>query len=268
MTSWKQEPNRKMICTENNTISLDLWIVSRIERRWSDKFLLSVVQPIIGILAVLLNLSFLIVVAKRKSMHTTTNVYLANLAIADLFYSAYTTIIHLTETSLSPINRDVYFYGAIGCILDPYLRHLGFYASLLFVNVVSYERFLAICHPLQHRAIASKRRTASLVLVGWITAVILSIPKSLTVATYTAFCASYPDGYSHYPNIIGTCQGTKFIPRSIYRPILHTAFWFEMGSFILSVFGKCSVLPSRETSRSNKCSVCCTETQCFAKVPC
>ena len=78
--------------------------------------ILAVPQPVIAFSGVLLNALFIIAVALNKNMHTITNNYLVNLAIADLmfltFYTTYSTIKILTK---SPFTGNWVFLRPYGC---------------------------------------------------------------------------------------------------------------------------------------------------------
>ena len=133
--------------------------------------------PLITAFGLLCNSAFIFVVYRVKAMHTITNVFLVNLAIAD--FSLLT--VGLSQYIGSYANSPKYdlgfsFYTVFGCITPNFLIYLCYYASLWTVTLVSVERYLAVCHTIWHRHVKSTRRALRLVVVTWIISVLFAIP--------------------------------------------------------------------------------------------
>ena len=114
----------------------------------------------------------MVVLVYVREMHTITNFYLGNLAIADLMTLLLTSIRYFRQ-----------FYGSRGfvkaeniessvwCTLDKAVPHVFFFASVGFVTLVSLERFLAVCFPIKYRNANSKARAIKYVTFTWILAI-------------------------------------------------------------------------------------------------
>ena len=133
--------------------------------------------PLITAFGLLCNSAFIFVVYRVKAMHTITNVFLVNLAIADFSLLAIGFSQYIGSYANSPIYYLGFsFYTVFGCITPNFLIYLCYYASLWTVTLVSVERYLAVCHPLWHRHVKSTRRALRLVVATWIISVLFAIP--------------------------------------------------------------------------------------------
>ncbi|XP_077050928.1 formyl peptide receptor 2-like [Siphateles boraxobius] len=115
--------------------------------------------------------SVVIWVASFRMKPSVTNVWLVNLAVADLIFC-------LTQVTL--LIRYLFFehwpFGVFLCKLDGFFKYANMFCSVFLLAVISVDRALCICLPVFTR----KRRTlcaARVVSVGvWIVAVIFSSP--------------------------------------------------------------------------------------------
>ncbi|XP_063966419.1 neuromedin-U receptor 2-like [Lytechinus pictus] len=157
------------------------------------------------------NLLFLFVVARVRSMRTITNMYLTNLAIADLFYLSVGVGEKLWRYHISPVKDDRTPFGNIGCVFFPFVVDTTYTASVLLVTMVTVERYYAICKPFWHRRMATRKRTIKLIVATWI--VSLCLAAMLIPGHYPMVyrCLIYPDDpkYDGYPSLNGYCSAVK-----------------------------------------------------------
>ncbi|XP_071792574.1 neuropeptides capa receptor-like [Asterias amurensis] len=133
--------------------------------------MLTVVMPILFVVGLAGNLAFLFVMVRVSWMHTVTNYYLANLAVADISFLVAAIGEKMWGYWATPIELDTAsFMGRSGCIAFNLLKLITFFASLFLVTLVSLERFYAICKPVQHWMLSDKGRTVKLVGVCWLLA--------------------------------------------------------------------------------------------------
>ncbi|XP_056120134.1 formyl peptide receptor-related sequence 1-like [Rhinichthys klamathensis goyatoka] len=115
--------------------------------------------------------SVVIWVASFRMNPSVTNVWLVNLAVADLIFCL---------TRVTPLIRDLFFdlwpFGEFVCKFNAFFKYANMFCSVFLLAVISVDRALCICRPVFTR----KRRTlraARVVSVGvWIVAVIFSSP--------------------------------------------------------------------------------------------
>ena len=144
--------------------------------------IITIVIPIVVALGLFGNITFLFVIFRLKSMRNMTNLYLANLAIADMCVLIAASIQYFSSYVYSaPLDVSLIGYTfrtPFGCSLPNLLNYSCYFASIWFITLVAMERYLAICHPLKHIVIRSKGRAFRLILLAWL--------LSLTMGVFSA----------------------------------------------------------------------------------
>jgi len=92
--------------TGSDFVYLNSSIVSRFKYDEVGAFVVSVIMPCILCLGCISNVAFIIVFVRVRSMRTTTNVYLVNLACADLAFLLSVISDKLIRYSVSPFSAD------------------------------------------------------------------------------------------------------------------------------------------------------------------
>ncbi|XP_043073268.1 C3a anaphylatoxin chemotactic receptor-like isoform X3 [Puntigrus tetrazona] len=154
--------------TSNTTLSLHS--NSKIST-YHDKTTVDIVFYTIIVLLGTTGNSLVIWVTGFRMNPTVTNVWLINLAVADLIFCL-TRAISLTKS----IFFDHWPFGLFLCKFNGFFKYANMFCSVFLLAVISVDRALCVCHPVLTR----ERRTlcaARVVSVGvWIVAVIFSSP--------------------------------------------------------------------------------------------
>lgn len=179
-------------CHSNNTIVMEPFLMALVLRSRRDEILVSIIQPIIAVIGQILNGVFIALVFNKESFKSTTNIYLGHLAIADSIFSTYSATINLVAWIMIPFNNERSFMGPLGCIFNEFIPYACYYTSLFLVTVVTIERYLAICDPMRHRQIVTKRLTLKLVTACWIGGLIFAVPSTFQEGKYFPACVVYP----------------------------------------------------------------------------
>lgn len=119
------------------------------------------------------NILVIIVVLKRRSMHTTTNCYLFSLALADLLLLLSAA---LPATAQPFYIRDEWPWGHALCSLVVFVQYLGANASALSITAFTIERYIAICHPMKAQIMCTTERAKKIIIALWCFAVIYCAP--------------------------------------------------------------------------------------------
>ncbi|XP_022105717.1 galanin receptor type 3-like [Acanthaster planci] len=160
------------------------------------EILLQVLYGLIGSLGILGNgLVCFVFIAKRKSFGSITNLLILNQSLIDLGDSILFLAIRFGY--VAPFN-DVTVWGEVVCRLwiSEYFMWALFIASTVNLVFVSLERYLAICHPVKHRNIFTKRIAKFGMALVWII--------GLTYQAYWPFIQFYAEGecYPLWPSVI------------------------------------------------------------------
>ncbi|XP_022102644.1 thyrotropin-releasing hormone receptor-like [Acanthaster planci] len=170
--------------------------------------MITIIYPCLCTVGLVANLAFLVSVWRVKYMRTITNIYLSNLAVADIIFLVTGTSFGLWKYFVTPVTSDFSLCGGpVGCFALVHLNATPFQASTLLVTLVSLERYLAICRSIYHHRINSQKRTVGLVVCVWLAAILLSSVLSSSGTEYTTTCVSWPaeDKYRSYPQTIASC---------------------------------------------------------------
>ncbi|GMT06690.1 hypothetical protein PENTCL1PPCAC_28864, partial [Pristionchus entomophagus] len=127
-------------------------------------FSVSTLVGVPGNLFVLLSILFF------RDMRTISNIYIFNLAIADLIYLLGTPMI-----IIKAITKTWPFGNAL-CKLYLTANGLSQFASAAFIGVLSFDRYLAVCRPVQATEWRTFRFAVSISIIAWIMVAVESIP--------------------------------------------------------------------------------------------
>ncbi|XP_073679060.1 chemokine XC receptor 1-like [Garra rufa] len=87
------------------------------------------------------NILVLVILALYESLRSLTNVFILNLAVSDLLF-----------TFGLPFWASYYIwgwtFGEVGCKAVKFLFYVGFYSSVLFLTLMTVQRYMAVVHPL------------------------------------------------------------------------------------------------------------------------
>ena len=188
---------------ERNVTSVEALDDQYLTVSWS---VILIFVPVVTAFGLLFNSAFIFVVYHVNAMHTITNVFLVNLAIADFSLLAIGFSQYIGSYANSPIYYLGFsFYTVFGCIAPNFLIYLCYYASLWTITLVSVERYLAVCHPLWHRHVKSTRRALRLVVATWIISVLFAIP-TIPKKYIQTICVFSSDIGSEIVELIPRCR--------------------------------------------------------------
>ncbi|XP_069057643.1 olfactory receptor 1G1-like [Pleurodeles waltl] len=118
-------------------------------------------------------------------LHTPMYFFLIQLSILDIIY---------TSDIFPQMLVHFFLEGALvslkGCLLQMYLFLAMASVESLLLTVMAYDRYVAICHPLQYLYIINKDMCVLLVAGSWALGLINAIPHTALVSTLS-FCASH-----------------------------------------------------------------------------
>ncbi|XP_068943574.1 olfactory receptor 2A7-like [Petaurus breviceps papuanus] len=102
-------------------------------------------------------------------LHTPMYFFLSHLAIVDISYAC-NTVPQMLANLLDPVKPISY----AGCITQTFLFLTFAHTECLLLVVMSYDRYVAICHPLRYSVIMSWRVCITLALTSWVLGCLLA----------------------------------------------------------------------------------------------
>ncbi|KAM6932822.1 olfactory receptor 4B13-like [Lycodopsis pacificus] len=158
------------------------------------KYLLFMIVMCIYVVIVGSNLLLIVVICMNRSLHEPMYLFLCSLFVNELFGST-----GLFPFLLVQILSDIHTLSAPLCFLQIFFVYS--YGSLEFTNlaVMSYDRYLAICYPLQYNTRMTYKKTAILIALTWLYPFI-GIPVLLSLSIPLQRCGNimnkvYCDNY-------------------------------------------------------------------------
>uniref|UniRef100_A0A8C6WIS0 Olfactory receptor n=1 Tax=Neogobius melanostomus TaxID=47308 RepID=A0A8C6WIS0_9GOBI len=147
------------------------------------------------LLMIFCNVLLVCVIALNRSLHEPMYMFLCSLFINGLYGSA-----AMFPFLLVHILRDVHIVPAAFCFLQIYIIYGYGTIEFLLLAGMSYDRYVAICHPLHYRTRMSQSKTAALIFLPWIyvlllQGVMISLSSSLELCGNVinkVYCDYYP----------------------------------------------------------------------------
>ncbi|KAI1278372.1 Thyrotropin-releasing hormone receptor [Halotydeus destructor] len=113
------------------------------------------------------------VVLRTKDMRNSTNLFLVNLSIADLFVLITCAPTVLVELHSKP---EVWYLGALMCKSVSFIELLVAHSSVLTILGIGFERYYAICRPLEASSKLTRKRALLIIAIIWFTSLISCLP--------------------------------------------------------------------------------------------
>ncbi|XP_072050080.1 apelin receptor A-like [Amphiura filiformis] len=137
------------------------------------KIFILIIIPIVAGLGILGNGALLFVVYRVQEMRTVTNFYLCNLAVSDATLLITTMIRFMWTYFSTPIEFAFSsFHSGAGCALVWLITYLCYFTSVFLITLVTFERYLAISHPLSHRMLKGRTWTVRMTISIWLISLI------------------------------------------------------------------------------------------------
>ncbi|XP_030191438.1 olfactory receptor-like protein OLF4 [Lynx canadensis] len=128
------------------------------------------------------NLLIILAISTDPNLYTPMYFFLANLSFVDICFTSTTVpkmLVNIRTQSKVITYED--------CITQIYFSILFAVMDIFLLSVMAYDRFVAICHPLQYTVIMNLQLCGLLVLVSWIMSVLYSLLQTL-MAFQLSFC--------------------------------------------------------------------------------
>ncbi|XP_076713640.1 olfactory receptor 14C36-like [Callospermophilus lateralis] len=134
---------------------------------WDLSFLYFTVFPMTYLGTLLGNLLIITVTTADQNLHTSMYFFLRNLSILDMCYIS-VTVSNACVNSLTG-NRAI---SVAGCATQTFLVFFCAYVEMLFLTIMAWDRYLAICQPLQYLFIMNPQICVRMTLATLISGVL------------------------------------------------------------------------------------------------
>ncbi|EGW12865.1 C-X-C chemokine receptor type 2 [Cricetulus griseus] len=193
-----------------------------------NRYAVVIIYVLVTLLSLLGNSLVMLVILYNRSTCSVTDVYLLNLAIADLLFA-----LTLPVWAASKVNG--WIFGTAMCKIFSFVKEVTFYSSVLLLACISMDRYLAIVHATS--TLIQKRHLVKFVCITmWVLSVLVSLPililRNIVKAnSFTLVC--YEDAGN---NTTKWRMVLRFLPQTIgfLLPLLIMLFCY--GSTLRTLF--------------------------------
>ena len=133
----------------------------------------------IALAAIIGNVSLYIIVYKNKDLRTVTNLYILNLAAADIMVS----VLSIPFTVVTIITER-WVFGDTACVVLGFFTILSFIASVMSLGMIAINRYFYIVKWNTYLKTFSKRKALLYVAAVWAVSIFLASPPLLGWAEY------------------------------------------------------------------------------------
>ncbi|XP_067386065.1 olfactory receptor 6F1-like [Emydura macquarii macquarii] len=195
---------------------------------WYFRISLAVLFSIMYFLTILGNMTVMVLVWAHSWLHTPMYFFLCNLSFLEIWYT----------TACAPNAIGVMFGNSptipfTSCLLQLYFIFSLGSTECLILAVMAYDRYLAICHPLQYSSLMNSTFSAQLVLGSWLCG-FLAISVLASLISRLSFCG--PSIINHFfcdidSWIALSCTDTNLVELATFIIAIN----FLLGSFMITL---------------------------------
>ncbi|XP_061098857.1 trace amine-associated receptor 4-like [Conger conger] len=141
------------------------------------------------------NLLVIISISHFKQLHSPTNLLILSLAFTDWSLGAF-----IMPCSMIRSVENCWYFGETFCKIHSSVDIMMSIASLLHLGLISVDRYLAICKPLQYKASVTMHKVAVLIGMAWLSAFAFGFGVILSKINIVGM-----------EDFINSCTGTCFL---------------------------------------------------------
>ena len=187
----------------------------------NEWIIFEIVWPSIILFGFTGNAMFIWTVKCVPSLHTSTYIFLASLALSDMFVLLGIGFDHVLDYVMSPTRYGDMF---VMSVVYFFVTWFCFVSSIFFVTLVSAERYFAICHPIKHHLLKGTKRTIKHICIVFAGSFVFSsvmlppfVVKTVVICIVWPFNNKFTNGY---PHLVKLLPADYFIPGGVIFQII------------------------------------------------
>ena len=156
--------NRTLLLTMDNVSVITMFYLSGLSETMNYRSVLFSLTLLCYCVILLVNITLIVTIILDKNLHEPMYILLCAFCMNGLYGSTGFFPKFLWDL-LSPVHVISYS----GCLVQVQVLYSFAFSDLCFLAVMAYDRYVAICRPLQYHSIMSKQRLMKLVCFSWLT---------------------------------------------------------------------------------------------------
>ncbi|XP_037680437.1 olfactory receptor 24 [Choloepus didactylus] len=206
--------------TKNQTSTSEFLLLGLVEKSEQETLLFSLFFCMYVVITVG-NLLIILAISHDPHLHTPMYFFLANLSLVDFCLA--TNTIPKMLVNIQTRSKSISYPC---CLTQMYFFHLFGIVDSVLIAVMSYDRFVAICHPLHYMTIMSPCLCSLLVSGPWMSSCFISLTHILLTARLV-FCGS--NEIPHY-----FCDLTPLLRLSCTDTSVNMIFVFIVAGMVIA----------------------------------
>ncbi|XP_053901128.1 olfactory receptor 6B1-like [Malaclemys terrapin pileata] len=186
-------------------------------------------------LTIMANATIIATVWKDSRLHTPMYFFLSNFSFMEIWYTTVTV-----PKMLSSFMVERTTISVSGCIIQFYVFFCLGTTECMFMGVMAYDRYIAICYPLRYNTLMNKKVCTQLAIGSWVSGFIGHLP--LTIST-TQFFFCGPNKINHFYCDLAPVLNLSCTDTSVSERIFFTFAWvIILCSFLLTMMSYCYII--------------------------
>ncbi|XP_041919017.1 olfactory receptor 6N1-like [Alosa sapidissima] len=145
-----------------NVSTFKFFILSGLQDSGVYKPLYFLLAFVLYILIIIVNLTLIFIVTVDKSLHEPMYIFICNLCANGLYGT-----VGFYPKFLLDLQSDIHMISYSWCLLQTYVIYSSALCEMSVLTVMSYDRYVAICRPLQYHSILTPRAVSKLLVLAW-----------------------------------------------------------------------------------------------------
>ncbi|XP_051794014.1 olfactory receptor 2A12-like [Acanthochromis polyacanthus] len=193
---------------ENQTLGPDVLLLEGLKVRPESSVIAFVLLLLIYVFIMVSNVGLVVLISMERSLHEPMYLLFCNMSVNDVFGASAIIPRLLADVFLPSSQR---YIGYVDCAVQAFCAHFHASSVHTVLMIMAFDRYVAICNPLQYAAIMTNRTVVKLSLSAWmVSLVMVAILVGLSVR-------------------LSRCRSVIFNPWVIFNPFCDNASLFKLS---------------------------------------
>ncbi|XP_036393539.1 olfactory receptor 12-like [Megalops cyprinoides] len=145
-----------------NSSTVKFFILSGLQEAKSNKSVYFAFTFLFYLIIIFVNLALIVIIILEKGLHEPMYIFLCNLCVNALWGTA-----GFYPKLLLDLLSDIHMISYSGCLTQIFLIYTSVLLEINILTAMAYDRYVAICRPLQYHIIMTPLTVCKLVLFAW-----------------------------------------------------------------------------------------------------
>ncbi|MBN3299203.1 O1030 protein, partial [Amia calva] len=145
-----------------NSTQVTIFTLSGLNESRTNKNIYFAFTLLLYLLMVIVNLALITTVIVEKTLHEPMYILLCNLCVNGLYGTA-----GFYPKLLADFLSDSHVISYAGCLTQSYVIYSSVMCEITILTVMAYDRYVAICRPLQYHSVMTPPTVGKLLLFAW-----------------------------------------------------------------------------------------------------